>query len=86
MNPGLDLTNSVQRKHQQLTNIRHSDNLLSNLTGDAEKEEENKSPLPENKADIFCEPHANLPLWRRVDRKFWWNEHLAGPFVEAGVS
>lgn len=25
----------------------------------------------------LSEPLARLPMWRRVDRRFWWNEHLA---------
>ncbi|KAJ1309598.1 hypothetical protein OPQ81_006371 [Rhizoctonia solani] len=38
--------------------------------------------------DAFAEPHALLPLWLRVpqkSRRFWWNEVLAAPFVEAGA-
>jgi hypothetical protein len=27
-----------------------------------------------------------LPLWRRVDRRFWWNEWLGREFIDAGVS
>ncbi|CAE6421011.1 unnamed protein product [Rhizoctonia solani] len=40
------------------------------------------------RADAFAENHALLPLWLRVpqkSRRFWWNEVLAAPFVEAGV-
>jgi hypothetical protein len=36
--------------------------------------------------DVFSEPHPTLPLWRRVDRQFWWNEWLSKPLVDAGVS
>jgi len=25
----------------------------------------------------LTEPLTRLPMWRRVDRRFWWNEHLA---------
>ncbi|KAG8719790.1 hypothetical protein FRC09_010619, partial [Ceratobasidium sp. 395] len=38
--------------------------------------------------DAFVEPHGLLPLWLRVpqkSRRFWWNEVLAAPFVEAGA-
>jgi hypothetical protein len=31
------------------------------------------------------EPFPTLPLWRRVDRQFWWNEALSRPFIDAGV-
>ena len=36
--------------------------------------------------DVLAEPLPALPLWRRVDRQFWWNEHLSKPFIDAGVS
>ncbi|KAK4703087.1 phosphatidylinositol 4-phosphatase, partial [Phenoliferia sp. Uapishka_3] len=40
---------------------------------------------PNNKeAPAFLEPSSHLPLWRRADRRFWWNAHLMAPFVEAG--
>lgn len=32
-----------------------------------------------------AEPLAHFPLWRRVDRRFWWNEDLMQGFVDAGV-
>ncbi|GAA5909534.1 hypothetical protein JCM5296_006064 [Sporobolomyces johnsonii] len=30
-------------------------------------------------------PLEHLPLWRRVDKRFWFNSHLMSPFVEAGL-
>ena len=39
----------------------------------------------DEKVNVFDEPSATLPLWRRVDRQFWWNEWLSKPFVDAGV-
>ncbi|KAJ7661766.1 SacI homology domain-containing protein [Mycena rosella] len=33
----------------------------------------------------LVEPNPTLPLWRRVDRKFWWNEWMSKPFIDAGV-
>lgn len=33
----------------------------------------------------FEEPRATLPLWRRVDRRFWHNEHMVADFVGAGL-
>ena len=32
------------------------------------------------------EPNPTLPLWRRADKRFFWNAHLMQPFIEAGVS
>ena len=33
----------------------------------------------------FQEPGLNMPLWKRVDRRFWYNEHLQSDFVDAGL-
>lgn len=38
-----------------------------------------------DKVDPLAEPYPTLPLWRRVDRQFWWNEWLSKPFIDAGV-
>lgn len=35
--------------------------------------------------DPMAEPYPTLPLWRRVDRQFWWNEWLAKPLVDSGL-
>lgn len=34
----------------------------------------------------LIEPHPTLPLWRRADKRFFWNATLQQPFIEAGVS
>lgn len=39
----------------------------------------------EGKIDPLAEPYPTLPLWRRVDRQFWWNEWLSKGFVDAGL-
>ncbi|ORX40908.1 SacI homology domain-domain-containing protein [Kockovaella imperatae] len=35
--------------------------------------------------DDFVEPDVQVPLWRRVDRRFFWNEFLLHEFIEAGL-
>lgn len=45
-----------------------------------------KSPVEGLKVSPMSEPNPTLPLWRRVDRRFWWNEWLSKSFVDAGVS
>ena len=35
--------------------------------------------------DPLAEPSPMLPLWRRVDKQFWWNEWLSKLFIDAGV-
>lgn len=77
----LDLSNSLQRKQQQVTRLKRQRALLEDLEalGDWHSLADCES------ADPFCEPFHNAPLWKRVDRKFWWNEHLLKPFIEASV-
>lgn len=38
-----------------------------------------------DKVHVLAEPFPTLPLWRRVDRQYWWNEWLSKPFIDAGV-
>ena len=37
------------------------------------------SPAP------ITESYPVLPLWRRIDKRFWWNEWMSKPFIDAGV-
>lgn len=91
-----DLTRSIQHKHEMLQAFQSQDahnsgpgaqgvsasevppaNSRSNEGGPRKEPDYAISPL--------AEPQSNLPLWRRVDRKFWWNEVMAKPFTEAGL-
>ena len=36
-------------------------------------------------SDDFVEPDLHLPLWRRVDRRFFWNEHILKDFLDLGL-
>ena len=78
----LDLSNSLQRKRQQVARLKRQSALLQDLEalGDWSSLADCES------ADPFSEPHHNAPLWKRVDRKFWWNEHLLKLFTDASVS
>ncbi|KAK4058668.1 hypothetical protein OIO90_000112 [Microbotryomycetes sp. JL221] len=33
----------------------------------------------------LVEPSPTLPLWRRADRRFFWNAHLMEPFISAAL-
>lgn len=48
---------------------------------------ENRPPPKPSKdgVDPLAEPSPMLPLWRRVDKQFWWNESLSKLFINAGV-
>lgn len=39
----------------------------------------------DSNVDPLAEPFSTLPLWKRVNREFWWNEWLLTPFTDAGV-
>ncbi len=48
-------------------------------------DEARKLKTPEDKIDVLAEASPTLPLWRRVDRQYWWNEWISKPFINAGV-
>ncbi|KAG9102629.1 hypothetical protein FRC06_001582 [Ceratobasidium sp. 370] len=85
----VDLSTSLQDKHDQFTRIQRETAALDNLAAVEGKFSPSAPATPQQpiKTDAFAEPHALLPLWLRVpqrSRRFWWNEVLAAPFVEAG--
>ncbi|KAG5635471.1 hypothetical protein H0H81_011112 [Sphagnurus paluster] len=84
-----DITRSLQHKQEEIAKSQKKNELLANL---------NALPLPESevaqsqgveaegrKVNPMSEPNPTLPLWRRVDKRFWWNESLSKPFIDAGV-
>ncbi|RDB21105.1 Phosphatidylinositide phosphatase SAC2 [Hypsizygus marmoreus] len=75
-----DITRSLQHKQEQVAKYQKQHSLLAEL---------NALPSPEavegTKISPMTEPHPMLPLWRRVDRRFWWNEWLSKPFIDAGL-
>ncbi|KDQ60929.1 hypothetical protein JAAARDRAFT_124474 [Jaapia argillacea MUCL 33604] len=77
-----DITRSLQHKQEQIAHTKKQNALLANLI----PLEENQRLSPsDGKVDYLAEAHQTLPLWRRVDRQFWWNEWLSKPFVDAGL-
>lgn len=73
----------MQHKQEQVTKSQKQHALLADL---------NALPTPDSSlqgdddtTDVLVEPNPTLPLWRRVDRQFWWNEWMSKPFVDAGV-
>ncbi|KAF9053929.1 hypothetical protein BDZ89DRAFT_1153595 [Hymenopellis radicata] len=72
-----DITRSMQQKRDQIAKAQKETALLADLNvlpNDHQSHHGNVS-----------EPTPTLPLWRRVDRQFWWNEFLAKPFIDAGL-
>ncbi|TFK54747.1 hypothetical protein OE88DRAFT_1777920 [Heliocybe sulcata] len=77
-----DVTRSFQHKHEEVNKSKRHNALLAGLN--ALGDEHTLSPVGD-KIDVFAEAHPTLPLWRRVDRQFWWNEWLSKPFIDAGL-
>ncbi|KZT26550.1 hypothetical protein NEOLEDRAFT_1132067 [Neolentinus lepideus HHB14362 ss-1] len=77
-----DVTRSLQHKHEDVNKSKQQNALLATLN--ALGNDKGLSPIGD-KIDVFSEAHPTLPLWRRVDRQFWWNEWLSKPFMDAGL-
>lgn len=79
-----DITRSLQHKHEQFSKLHAKNKLLAELDA-LPKDTVTVNPL-DDQVDVLFEPSAMLPLWRRVNHQFWWNEWLSKPFIDAGVS
>ncbi|EJD44199.1 hypothetical protein AURDEDRAFT_145215 [Auricularia subglabra TFB-10046 SS5] len=77
-----DITTPLQRKRQQVTKHRQHASLLHDL--DAGESNASAADASEE-IDVLAEPQSTLPLWRRVDKRFWWNNSMSQPFVDAGL-
>ncbi|TFK62545.1 hypothetical protein BDN72DRAFT_964483 [Pluteus cervinus] len=73
-----DITRSLQQKQEQILQQQQS----SGLSRDYPPTDEAADPI---KVNALSEPHPTLPLWRRVDKRFWWNEWISRPFMDAGL-
>lgn len=72
-----DLTTPVQRKQENLETSEDQKKSKSHHKRSPSKTTSNHN--------LFAEPWATLPLWRRADRRFWHNEHLLQDFCRAGL-
>ncbi|KAI0032266.1 SacI homology domain-containing protein [Vararia minispora EC-137] len=76
-----DITRSLQHKQDLVSRTKRQSRLLEQLTSvDTES-----SATVGDEVDVLAEPSPTLPLWRRVDKQFWWNENLLRPFIDAGL-
>ena len=80
--PGLDITRCLQHKRDQACKANTHSALLADLKA---SEGDLPSELSRDGVDPLVEPSPTLPLWRRVDKQFWWNEWLSKLFIDAGV-
>ncbi|PBK97085.1 hypothetical protein ARMGADRAFT_1052868 [Armillaria gallica] len=72
-----DITRSMQHKRDLIAKTQRQSFLLADLNVFSSHKVDNTGNV--------SEPNPTLPLWRRVDRKYWWNEWLAKPFIDAGL-
>ncbi|KAI0723971.1 SacI homology domain-containing protein [Cerioporus squamosus] len=77
-----DITRSLQHKHELIAKAKTQNALLETLNA---LDDPNRLSPVSDKVDVLAEPSAALPLWRRVDRRFWWNEWLSKPLIDAGL-
>ena len=78
----VDITRCLQHKRGQVCKANKHDALLADL------KISESGPSPRSSVDgvnPLAEPSPTLPLWRRVDKQFWWNEWLSKLFIDAGV-
>ena len=77
-----DITHSLQHKQEQLAKTQKQKALLAELNA---LDISAQSAAHGEKVDVLSEPLPTHPLWHRVDRQFWWNEHLSKPFIDGKV-
>ena len=80
--PLSDITHSLQHKQEQLAKTQKQNALLAELNA---LDISAQSAAPGEKVNVLSEPSPTHPLWHRVDRQFWWNEHLSKPFIDGKV-
>jgi len=82
-----DLTHSLQAKRRKLASRHTSDHALAALLKNPSTSSVSlpASDSAENiPQDDFIEPDIHMPLWRRADKRFFWNEYLMKDFINAG--
>lgn len=63
--------------------VSQAASTTSTITND-EKALSSEATKPQD-FPLLDEPYANLPLWRRADRRFWHNEHMSKDLIHAGL-
>ena len=81
-----DLTHSLQNKRRKLVSRHNTDTALHTLLKNPSTSSVSLTDdAPDNVTDDFIEPDIHLPLWRRADRRFFWNEWLLKDFIDLGL-
>ncbi|WVO16924.1 hypothetical protein L204_104610 [Cryptococcus depauperatus] len=85
-----DLTHTIQYKRELVAQRQTSNAVLADLISkDGSLFPSSGSSLPHvaypPAEDDFTEPDVHVPLWRRVDKRFFWNEWLMKDFIDLGL-
>ncbi|KAF9532199.1 SacI homology domain-containing protein [Crepidotus variabilis] len=85
-----DITRSLQHKQTQVLKSQKQNDLLAGLGALHSPDKPGVTPPPPIPPSALSvspldEPNPALPLWRRVDKQFWWNEWMSKPLVDAGA-
>ncbi|KAF8197552.1 SacI homology domain-containing protein [Pholiota molesta] len=82
-----DLTRSLQHKQELVLKSQKQHDLLAGLGALPSPQNSEDVPLSpmDGKVSAVAEPYPSLPLWRRVDKQFWWNEWMSKPFIDVGL-
>ncbi|KAL1677413.1 SacI homology domain-containing protein [Schizophyllum commune] len=80
-----DITRCLQHKQELIAKSQKQHALMDELTASQSGEVANSEGQGPHTVNVLDEPHPTLPLWRRVNRQFWWNESLSKAFVDAGL-
>ena len=68
-----------QKQHSLLAGLGALPSPEYDVSDGKDGKDGRSSPAP------ITESYPVLPLWRRVDKRFWWNEWMSKPFIDAGV-
>jgi hypothetical protein len=92
-----DLSHTLQHKRARLASRAAASPLLDSLLREASPSQNKPFFPPSPTASILSptspirtdpdivEPDVHVPLWRRFDRRFFWNEWLQRDFIEKGL-
>ncbi|CAO3628830.1 unnamed protein product [Cunninghamella blakesleeana] len=78
----LDETIALEKRLLKEVTRLYSDSMFIfsydfDITNSLQRNHDNK------KKDSSLKKQSNIPLWKKVDHRFWWNEHLTQNFVSA---
>ncbi|ODN90157.1 inositol polyphosphate-5-phosphatase F [Cryptococcus wingfieldii CBS 7118] len=90
-----DITHSLQAKRHTVSQRAASGAALADLIPKENSlfppsvastlRSSNDTPTGHSTGEDFVEPDIYVPLWRRADKRFFWNEYLMKDFIDLGL-